>query len=385
MILNERLGVPDFIVDYTAQIFNIIKDKIKNGSTHEEDETDESGIEYVSHVMKIHNMRTKDITKDLIINIDIYNTKENDCLGAYVRSSVNIINKKVELDDKQNANIGLKVGLIDGDIDNISKIEHEVIGALGHELFHVYELPISDYHNSMDGMYNGSGIHQLLHDKNEIGRFAYYIYLTFLFEARAHLSQEGINLINSKVKKSGFRDYLKGNKFYIDMKTLSEYSYQYLLDNINVNEPFYTDVLFTDQMEMFQFMMSDTDNKKEMILFKFKHSIVHGIISRLININFNSDDELHSDEGEKRFDNFVKIVNGNKDNKDYFEKWIKKFNFVGTKYKKKMGKLYGHLKENNSHILNKNSDEDLKKAYNPEPYKFKFIKSFTDTVYNKKG
>lgn len=351
-MINEKLGIPDFLYKFSYNLFEDIVEKLDKKNY--QSISNKSGTTYKMNIKKNDKMvYHKEFDYDNVlfylevIDSDKYKFKSASFVTPlrkmYGKAFPNTTN--VDLANKRHKEIEIRLTIESKDdihvimenlIDNMDKI----VSVIAHEVFHSFDA-LKDNHklyNSLDAIYNEASL-QFMAKLNIFDEFLKYIYLSYSFELKAHLVELGIDLQMQKIKKKDFLSFLNSNKTYKEMKEMRDLTYDDFYNNIK------TDLDVREQLVSFvrnpdDILDMSSDQIKMILLRMLKKSIIDGVIDNsIIPRNFYDDADFKR-RGKVIINQWAEDLGHNKDIKTYFNDWIKKFNNVGRKYTKKMSKVY---------------------------------------------
>jgi hypothetical protein len=382
--INERLGIPDGIIENAQNLFDLIikrldeiDDKIIN--KHED-------IEFEFPLDKIDINFGNFKVKNVDIGFNFYTSKEDfEILSMSVFTGFTSEEKyylKYEKGkrSKDNSKINIVYVIKAGETkfsdikEHLLKDKSKNIGSLAHELKHMYDKymfgknwfhEMADYSIFSDSRFRIS----------PMDKFIYLLYLTTQIENLVRSTEIGAEIVELGITKSEFKTFLENTRFYPNIKMAKEFTYKEmkseLYDHIDsIKEAF-------DREDIYY--KNDNDSIVEQFIELIYININSGSIDRLKRMlgiaDFfgteiptkgvtSDDDYLKRNIKKKKFQNKEKFY-------DYWEKYI---NFTSDKVFKKVSKLYDMCKDDNVNPLQDKiskkgkSVDDNNSIINPELY-----------------
>jgi hypothetical protein len=365
--VNEKLGLPDFLYDFSANLYERLISSLKSGDYNERPIKDEDGYQigmnYKTIIEKNDDMKYHEGFDygHVKIYVQAKESYEYIFFGASFAMALEKVgdgrvkhsDEFVDFDNKKHNEIQIRLQFGSENYDDIEllineleKDKNKIVSTLGHEIFHSFDaLKNPDVmYNSIDTFYNEADF-EIPRYLPSVNTFLHYLYLSYSFELKAHLAGLGIEMKDKDIKRENFLQFLQSDDTYKHMKDMRDLTFDKLYNNIE--DDFQTRMFLTDVgINPMMALRLSPEEVREGVLTILQTGIIRGVVSgSIIPRNFVSNADLKA-RGKQVVNEWGKKLGKDKDYKKYFEDWIKKFNRVGDKYSRKMAKLYGHLDEN---------------------------------------
>jgi hypothetical protein len=366
----EKLGIPEGnlelaeeVFDYIITNFNQIKLDGEANTIKGPFKIKDFNIENI--YLNINLIKREEIDKFVIVSAGLESPSRSE--GIY-----QIFNKSDYLSIE--LNIATPTNIDINDLKDFLISERSVlVGIFSHELKHGYDHYILGKSLSKEmGDYRVfSGIR---FGHPTIDTFLYLVYFSSNIETSVYASEMGSLLRTNNVSGEEFKDFLTKTRIYDLLDGLSNFNYNDMFDNIlqDINiireqleeQKPENEILPTDNKDLANYFLdlivdNITKNRIESLRAFLPKKIVGGFLSRLLGIG----PELM--DGMEDYLNKVSKGITFKNNRDFFEYWIKRFKFVSDKMKKKLAKLYDMCPNKKTSIHQKINQRSI---VNPELY-----------------
>jgi len=226
-------------------------------------------------------------------------------------------------------------------------IAHEFKHLMDSETFKKSIFDISEY-SSVSELNFPDILNQLLH----------LMYFTSTTENLVRNSEVYMKLLNNKVKKSNFYDFITNDDIIENLNSGININLDYLIEELDDDsevEEFLNNLskkgferTGNNSRDILNIFRINLSNK---IVEKSKNMIENYIKANGFNMMFNKDFEKEVMElSNKEFQRIINRLTGFKNDRDYFEYLIKRINLASMKTKKKIFKLYDMLEDDKSII-----------------------------------
>lgn len=362
-ILNERLGIPDNIIETGTLIFKQILLKlgvlIKNGYSIDT-------LKYRPITFKgdyhISDFNFQNVEVQFNLNED--EEHEPQIYSMAFISSYELNNKfqisKIELGNP----VKLSISVVIKPNDNISTVEHillrdskVVLSSLIHELKHSYDAykkpTISSIESSKYESYTNNSFGRL----TPINDYLHKLYYINTIENLVRPSEMYARMDNEGITKSKFLEFLKKDKIFENLDEIRNLTLDKLKNDLLV----YIDEIknIFDNLDIEYSNLNDNqiiDEVLRLFVLNIKGWAVEALKD---NLSTSFTDDIFGFTGNKQiyYKNFVhKMGKESKNTAKFFDKQEKVFKFVSNKMIKKLSKLYDMAKddetEQNESILN---------------------------------
>jgi hypothetical protein len=372
MILSEKMGVPDYILDSASELYNIIEGYLKTLNTEQEEYTYDTYI----------NLRIADfVLTELEINVkvnelDWYEGKaEMASMGVANRFRFDdaILMKVLLRDQKLELNISFVVS--DGwDVSELydkfteNRVETESI--LAHELKHRYDKEKKPQDLiGKDAEYQAFASSGMEFGIPVISEFMRYSYFIQHAENLVRPTEIASRMRQTNITKDQFRDFLENDMVYKELLRIKNFSFEYFINELK-NQMDKVDRLLTHIGEDIGDMTDDEKIKFVLQLVyinlvnykvdKFDEYITNAMdrigiqLNQLFGGGFNISKQ--NPEKEKVRQKFINHVIKYRDREmQFFVDECERFNYISTKLLKKIGKLYdmaADKEQTNESIIN---------------------------------
>jgi hypothetical protein len=363
-ILNERLGVPEGIIDSSKKLYNDVINIF---------------FKKLSKDKRTYNFTIKPELpyqiKDFIINkvemeITLYETDKTevvDFIGMTVQStfSKDFSGKKPKFINDIKSTSKMKFDLVVPEVWDINMIKEylqkdkvKIISSFAHELKHEYDDFKSKTFNVIERV-NYNIAREMMGFLEPLSNFSYYLYFISNIESLVRTTEISTELDLMGITKKEFLNFLLKNRTYKLLKDIQNFSFDNLKNNLLnfINE---IEKIF-DEIDINYSDMSDSEKVDE-ILRLYLVNFTNKQFENYINyISENFMEEMFGFSGKKELwiEKFKrKLLKYENNQNKFFEDSEKLFKFVSTKMIKKISKLYDMLNE-------KTVNESI---HNPELY-----------------
>ena len=353
-IISERLGVPDNIADVAEVLYDKIINILPNSIDIDDLQEEEFKIPGKYNV--------GDITiNGFKIGFTYQEYPENTLAGLQHRMAGELSQKMAKTfmiytnyDDIAIIYLNL-VGdksMTGKDVKDIMRNnKNKLISSLAHEIKHYYDSIKNPYEKLTTRADYGAKSDVSLGQITSINKLIHYMYYIHNIENLVRPSEMYTHIKMNKINKKQFYDYFTKHNIIEKLKTIKNYSYDELINDLKNNIPEIKNAFdinnisyegYSDQQiidEVFKLTMIALGNFKgdsirDMLTTSFSEKI----------FGFNS-------EKQKFLNKYLNNLKSDVDNpKNFFKKEIKKMNFMAEKTIKKIAKLYDMIDEPNENL-----------------------------------
>jgi hypothetical protein len=367
-ILTEALGVPDEILDASEKLYQVILENLKT-IQDKEDEYNFSGSLNVE-IGKKKKIKIKHYNLTITVEeIDDY--KEKPDISSMGVQSGFMFDRNVLLQRNQ---LKEDLDLFITFVVNPNWEPHELVekmvedqnyqtASLAHELKHQYDKQAKEL-----SLIGKSADYQAIQQTSIFGipaidrKFFRYAYFISMSENLVRPVEVASQMRSANVSKSKFRDFIENERVYKELLEIKNYTFDKFIEELH-EQMFRVDALL-DHIGTDYSNMTDDEKIKEALELVYMDS-VNKRMDIFVNMTSESFDSLI--EMSKLFGNVPSILKSKvkgleetnkvrqkflnqavkyqKNPIKFFEDEIENFNFVATKYLKKIGKLYSMAKD----------------------------------------
>ena len=377
-MINEKLGIPEGIVEQAKDLIETIKKSLThiNGKTEYTKKDSEIIIvnDNFDYIVEINpNLSTK-INK-LILKI----TNEDHIttvVGYTILNTSNISKTKNDnLIDKGDISDGydfiLRVNVSINESTDISEIieiskkfllKHMSLQDVSHELKHVYDISSNNRDNiNLHNLIDYKTVNSLMgFMSRDLSEFLHHMYYFSDIENSVRSVEMYTNLLDNGITKSEFKDYIKDTEFYKKLRYVQNLDFDELIDKISKDEKLKEEV--EEQVYSNPNFESNGSYKKDLIhliyvnFYNRNSDILNGSMRSFMSSKLGTNNMMmHMIFGRGDNEDFHELVditnkfarnNMKKLNKysnnprEYFVDRIKSLKFNADKIKKKVHKIY---------------------------------------------
>lgn len=348
IVLKEAFGVPDNLYETALMVYENILTKIKNLKKSDLDEDDEYMIQF-SGDFRIADFNFRDVQITFKI-IETEQLKKPEIVSMSVESESRTTDDlKLKNIKNKTANLTIVIGLPEGfDYNGLTELMVEeknfIIESLSHELKHHYDSNKKIYDNTYQRA-RYSGVSRKRFGIWPIDKFLHDIYYTTITENLVRTSEIASAIRNNDISQKDFLKFLKDNDTYKNLRRISNFTYEGLVDEI-YKEMDKVDI-FLKRLEYDVNDMSDEEKVNEILRLvmvnvgnwtvnSYRDLITTSFLERLVGFE---------GEKEKIFQRFVNRNHGFKTPEEFFRFYEKLFKFVGKNMIRKVAKLYAITKK----------------------------------------
>jgi hypothetical protein len=382
MKLNERLGVPEGINKQATDLYKklfisldklLLNDKISIPKLS--DDNSKFEIPIARYTLRINNLDLKRIP--LLLRLHYYEKVDKPILFSagyankgrrYVLKNKDIVSVQDVEDSSIVINVAVNSSSTKQEIINMVKTELEP-DTLAHELMHLYDASKSKHKSMKSSAEYQSYIKGDFSFPDIIVDFMHLLYFTTSVENTVRPTELYHQLLDNKINKSQFRDFLKETDVIKKLELAQKFSLERFKEDLNnsndvlnfidnaVKEGY---VRIGDNAEdilnilMTTIINSTIENTKGFLKSYVDESV--SFVDRLNSIfnGIHSDNILKSqEEANNKFKDLVSRYQKYENNPNKYFKYLeKRLNFVGDKMKRKLYKLYDMVEDNKETILN---------------------------------
>ena len=370
IFINERLGVPEGNIESAEILYNFILDKLKEkgDSIISKDDvvTPRESIPLGSiPSIKIGNLEFKNI--DISIN-PVFNKEEFIILGMSVEITHSDFKKTYLTYDKENI-YDIYIMVSYAVVENKTKYsdiyndfindKSKKIGPLSHELKHIYDKYMIGKEMFGD-ISSYSTFSKRRFGIDSIDKFIYLLYLTSKTESLVRSSEIAAQIKSFDVSKDEFKEFLEETSLYKQIKMAKSFSFDKMKNDLYQE----TDKIRLRLKENEIEAPENDDDLVDFILELTYRNIIGGSIETLADImDINNPIRIMLNLIEKEekdyFNKYIKKTTF-KNKEKYFEYCQKMINFEANKVLKKISKLYDMCKDKEVNKLqNKITDKSI--------------------------
>lgn len=353
MILSERLGVPDFILDSASTLYDLISNYLKTLTEKKERYIIEKNIELPIGDIIVDEVEIK-------INIEEFEQYEGEpdiaSMGVANRFRFDdkILMKVQFKDDKLELNINFITSvnwtpndLYKSFIDN--KIHHESI--LAHELKHKYDKQKKQVdlvgRDAEYQTFSSSGINFGIPVLNDFMMYSYFIQQA---ENLVRPTEVASRMRQKNITKDKFREFIENDLVFKELIKIKNFTYEYLiqsmkeqikkvenvLDYIGIDyEEMSEEEMISKVLELFYINLVNAKLEFFDKMITNKSDKMFSELAQLLGIQ--SGNQKKQEVKRKFFNHVIKYKNREI---EFFVDECEKFNYIATKMIKKIGKLY---------------------------------------------
>lgn len=375
-ILNERLGVPEGIIDVSKILYNDIIDIF---------------FKKLSKYKRTYNFsikpklpyQIKDFTIDKVeLEITLHETDQTDVvdfIGMSVKSSFSkdFSGEKPKFINDIKSTSKIEFDLVVPEVWDVNMVKEylqnkkvKIISSFAHELKHEYDDFKSKTFSLVERV-NYNVARKMMGWLKPLNDFSYYLYFISNIESLVRTTEISTELDLMGITKKQFLNFLLKNRTYKLLKDIQNFSFDNLKNNLleYIKE---IEKIF-DEIEIDYSDMSDSEKVDEILRLyvvnfsnkKFKDYL------RYMTDSFMDDILGFSEKKENWIEKYKRTISKYENNEiKFFENSEKLFKFVSTKMIKKISKLYDMLSEKTVSesihnpelysIINKNNERIIK-------------------------
>jgi hypothetical protein len=375
-ILNERLGVPEGIIDVSKNLYNDIIDIF---------------FKKLSKYKRTYNFtikpklpyQIKDFTIDKVeLEITLHETDQTDVvdfIGMSVKSnfSKDFSGEKPKFINDIKSTSKIEFDLVVPEVWDVNMVKEylqnkkvKIISSFAHELKHEYDDFKSKTFSLVERV-NYNVARKMMGLLKPLNDFSYYLYFISKIESLVRTTEISTELDLMGITKKQFLNFLLKNRTYKLLKDIQNFSFGNLKNNLleYIKE---IEKIF-DEIEIDYSDMSDSEKVDEILRLyvvnfsnkKFKDYL------RYMTDSFMDDILGFSEKKENWIEKYKRTISKYENNEiKFFENSEKLFKFVSTKMIKKISKLYDMLSEKTVSesihnpelysIINKNNERIIK-------------------------
>lgn len=343
--INEALGVPENIYETAIQLYDIIINKVEGLNVNSEGEYGFG----VRGEFRIADYKFDSV--EVTFSIEYKDKLDN---PEIIGMSVNNESRKTDdfrLKNVKSKTLELEIKFLvsksydfNGFMDFLKSNRNMIIASFSHELKHFYVSNKKIYDNAQErALYDavsrkGFGVWP-------IDKFLHDIYYTTVNESLVRPSEVSAAIRNNDISQKDFLEFLKDNDTYLNLKRISQFTYEGLrkeleediervtqfLNRIDINTDNMTDKEKID--EILRLVMINVGN---WTIKNYSETLTTSFLEQLVGF-----------EGEKQkvFDKFVRRYQKFNTTEEFFRFYEKLFHFVGKNMIKKISKLYAITKK----------------------------------------
>jgi hypothetical protein len=400
--INEKMGVPDKIIDSATNLYNLIltdfekksgsnetiSDMVKGGFSGEYQidlpiKIQISDLSYNSAELEVilHPVTSLEEGKVDVISWGVLNMpdSQDDYKLYYDKKLIDKVNMRVNFAVAEDAKFS--------DIyDYLNKDRAHTIGILTHELKHTYDKYMFGK-SFLQDIVDYQIWSQTRTGFRAIDDFIYYLYIISKTESLVRSSEIAGELVTSDITKSDFREFIENNSTYKKLIKIKHFTYEGLKEELKQD--------IEKVRGLFKDLTNETDEEVIQSALDITYRMIIGEsaekLSDMLRLNDPKFDKLRELEaiifGMSKDDQFFqkylrqRIFNNTN---EFFLYWEKKLNFEAEKVIKKIIKLYDMCKDDvvNPLMAKINSRIEGQCIVNPKLYNELIAKP--NTKYNAK-
>jgi hypothetical protein len=359
--INERLGIPDGIIENAQNLFDLIIKRLDELGdkiiSSEEDANFDFPIDKID--IDFGNFKVKNID----IGFDFYTNKSDfQIIGMSVFTGFTSEEKyylKYERGKRTKHDSVIKLTYaIKTDETKFSDIKEHLlnersknIGSLAHELKHMY-----DKYMFGKSWFGSMADYSAFSDKrfgiSPIDKFIYSLYLTTQIENLVRSTEIGAEIVELGITKKEFKTFLENTRLYPNIKIGKDFNYKEMKSELynyidSIKEAFDNeDIPYKNDND------SIVDQFLELIYINITSGSIDNL-KRMLGIANLFGMEIPTKGITSDDDYLKKYIKGKnfKNKEDFFEYWEKYINFTSDKVFKKVSKLYDMCKDDNVNPL----------------------------------
>lgn len=367
-LITEALGVPDEILSAAEKLYNIILENLKTIQDKEE-EYDFSGSLNVE-IGKKKKIKIEHYNLTVRVEeIDDYKEKP-DISSMGVQSGFMFDRDKLLQRNQLKEDLDLFITFVVNPnwepqelVDKMVEDQNYQTASLAHELKHQYDKQAKEL-----SLIGKSADYRAIQQTSTFGipaidrKFFRYAYFISMSENLVRPVEVASQMRSANVSKSKFRDFIENERVYKELLEIKNYTFDKFIEELH-EQMFRVDALL-DHIGTDYSNMTDDEKIKEVLELVYIDS-VNKRMDIFVNMTSENYDQLI--EMSKLFGNVPSILKSKvkgleetnkvrqkflnqavkyqKNPIKFFEDEIENFNFVATKYLKKIGKLYAMAKD----------------------------------------
>ena len=367
--INEKMGVPDKIINSATNLYNLILADFKQKSQIDETIFDmvKSGFNDEYEIDLPIKIEIGDLTyNSAVLEVKLHpaTALEEDKVDVISWGMLNMPDSdsdyKLYYDKKLIDKINMRVNFAVGEDAKFSDIYYylnndraHTIGILTHELKHTYDKYMFGK-SFLQDIVDYQTWAQTRTGFKAIDDFIYYLYVISKTESLVRSSEIAGELVTSDITKSDFKEFLQNNSTYKNLITIKNFTYDGLKEELQKD--------IEKVRGLFKDLTDETDEEVIESALDITYRMIIGEsaerLADMIRLNDPKFDKLRELEaklfGMSRDDRFFqdylrKRIFNNTD--EFFLYWEKKLNFEADKVIKKIIKLYDMCKDDNVNPL----------------------------------
>lgn len=362
-MINEKLGVPQGIIEESNRIFKRIISKIsssiKEGPIKKQ--FDFKNNSYSLNLFSI-DIEISDATFDSVdfyINF-YYTNRVNDIefIGASFNSDFDVHSNVDKFYIKKNKNdLSISINIAISDKANkeslLSLIKNKISSSvIAHEIKHLYD----GSKNKTESIEKRSvyTAFQNTPFPKVISEFLHLLYYTTSIENSVRPSELYANILNNDVTKSNFIDFMRDQEVIKMMKKAKNFSMNEFKSKLEKDREVIEIVRDARNSPDYESVGSVSDDMLNILFINLSNNII-GFVEKLLKLYTIKNyphffiSNINDENVNKQFNNIVfKYKNYSNNINKYFRELEKMLNFVGNKMMKKLYKLYDMVSENKS-------------------------------------
>jgi hypothetical protein len=347
-IIREAQGVPEGILDSAEKLYDLSFSKLKRYNPSGDEKTyniktnmDISDYNIQKIVLKIDFTETDQVDEVILLSMAFGNRSEFD------DSSFKLINIISPNEISVSINMAGPENTENSDLlDFFVKDKSEITSSLSHELQHAFNF-YKQGSESLKGTAQYAGYQRTSFPFKPIQDFLHYLYFIHNIENLVRPTEVASFMQSGEIDKQGFYDFILNNKTYTILKTINNFTYEGLREELKSDIPKIED--FFDRIDLENIPETD-DGKVDELLKILYINIVNNSLkatkSMMTNnfleqfLGFTGDKDKFFYKMIKFFSRFVKNP------KQFYIYEEKNFKYVSSLMMKKISKVYALAKEN---------------------------------------
>lgn len=348
-VISEALGVPNNLYETSVELYEKILPELKD--------IDRSSLDSENtYVLSLYDkFRIADFYfNKIVVEIRFYFSKEiqKPLLFGYSvnQQTEQTSNLKYKIIKSQDINLSILLAIPENyDFDELTNFfiseKKELIQSFSHELKHAYDSYKEIYDNPYErALY--SGVARKKFGIKPIDIFLHDIYYVLVTENLVRPSEVEAAIRNNDISQKEFLNFLKTNETYVNLKRISEFSYDNLkeelsnymkeIDNLLNELKVYNIDDKTDDEKIDEVLRLVMVNVSNWTLEKFQELLVSSFFERIMGL---------SGEKQRMLERFAARNRRFKSAQEFFEYYEKLFRYVGKNMIKKIAKLYAMTKK----------------------------------------
>jgi hypothetical protein len=382
--INERLGIPDGIIENAQNLFDLIIKRLDE--LGDKVISNDEDIEYYYPIDRINIDFGNFKVKDVDIGFNFYTSNKDfeilsmNVFTGFMNEEKYFLKYEKDKKSKHNSKINIVYVVKTGktkfsDIKNhLMNDKSKNIGSLAHELKHMYDKymfgknwfsQMADYSTFADKRFGISPIDE----------FIYLLYLTTQTENLVRSTEIGAEIMELGITKSEFKTFLENTRLYPNLTMGKEFGYKKMKSELYNHIDSIKKAFDNENIEYENDDNSIVDQFLELIYINITMESIDKLkrmlgIANLFGMEVPTKGITSKDDYLKKYIKKKKFKN----KEDFFGYWEKYINFTSDKVFKKVSKLYDMCKDDNVNPLHdkitkkEKSVDDNNSIINPELY-----------------